>query len=75
MAKQTQLIGFDIKGGHKLHTADINHLRTLVEEIRECASEAGRDLSKSLNDFCFDVEANYQAYHGLDQDNWDIVHE
>jgi hypothetical protein len=74
MAKQKHIIGFSIKGGHKLETADLNHLRTLVEEIRECANESGRDLSTALGDFCFDVESNYQAYHGLDEDNWDIVH-
>ena len=74
MAKQKELIGFSIKGGHELKTADLNHLRTLVEEIRECANESGRDLSNSLGDFCFNVETNYQAFHGLDEDNWDIVH-
>jgi predicted ATPase len=67
------IMKFDIKGGHKLETSNINHLRELVEEIRENAKHT--DLSKSLNDFCFSVETSYQAWHDLDEDNWDIVHE
>jgi len=74
MTKQTTVIPFDIKGGHKVLSSDINHLRELVEELREVANEAGMDLSTIMGDFCYSVESRYQTFHDLDQDNWEVVH-
>lgn len=61
-------------GNIKIEGQDINALREFSEELGELAKEASMDLSKKLNDVCFDIDADYQAYHNLDPDNWDIVH-
>ena len=55
-------------------SGNLNELKEFSEEIGELAKESGNDLSKGLNDGCFDIDSAYQQYHELDQDNWDIVH-
>jgi len=60
-------------GNVVVETNEINELREYVEEIQTKKKDS-EDLSKHLSDFCFDVEATYQRFHGLDPDNWDIVH-
>lgn len=62
-------------GGMTLQGHNINELKEFVEELGELAKESGRDLSKHLSDACFSIETDYQAFHGLDQDNWDTVHD
>ena len=74
MAENTPNWKFYIGHSTEVNTVDINTLREQVEEIRNLADETGTDLSKHLSDFCFSVEADYQAYHGLDENCWDIVH-
>ena len=60
--------------GNLTLSGNLNELKELSEEIGNLAKESGNDLSKSLNDGLFSIDAEYQAYHELDQDNWDIVH-
>ncbi len=53
---------------------NINDLKDLAVEIRQLATDAGKDLSGGLNDALFDIEVQYQAYHSLDDDNFDAIH-
>lgn len=61
-------------GGIKIEGENINELREFSEELGQLAKDSGSDLSKHLNDACFAIDCDYQAFHGLDEDNWDIVH-
>ena len=63
---------YNIKGT-KIEVKNINEARELVEEIRQLANETATDLSKGLNDFCFAVEVDYQNYHSLDPDDWNMI--
>lgn len=61
-------------GNVQITTSNINELREYVEEIQE-KKKKGEDYCKHIADFCFDVEQTYQTYHGLDADDWSMVHE
>lgn len=60
-------------GNTKIITSNINELKEQVCEISEKLG-AGEEHSKHISDFIYDVESTYQQFHGLDEDNWDIVH-
>jgi len=61
-------------GGIKIEGDNINELREFSEELGQLCKDSGNDLSKHLNDACFAIDADYQSYHGLHQDNWDVIH-
>jgi len=61
-------------GNIKIEGNNINELRELSEELGQLAKDSGNDLSKHLNDACFAIDSDYQKFHNLDDDNWDIVH-
>lgn len=61
-------------GGITIQGHNINELKEFAEELGQLAKDAGADISKHLNDACFAIDTDYQAYHDLDPDNWDIVH-
>jgi len=60
-------------GSITIECDNIKDLKVLSVELGELAKEAGMDLSKQLNDACFAIDADYQAFKKLDQDNWEIV--
>lgn len=49
----------------------IDDAKDLAEELRNLAEESGADLSKTLNDFVFEIESSYQSFFNLDSDEWD----
>lgn len=61
-------------GGIKIESESINDLKDLAEQLNEMSKESGMDLPKHLSDTCFAIETDYQAYHGLDENCWDVVH-
>ena len=61
-------------GGHEFKFSDINHAKEIANEIRGLADATATDLSKHLNDLCCAIDVDYQVHHGLDEDNWDMVH-
>lgn len=58
--------GITLSGG-------INELKDMVIDLYDAIGE-DVELSGSLQDMVFAIEADYQGYHSLDQDNWDKVH-
>ena len=60
-------------GNTRILTHNINELKEYVEEISNNIAPE-HDLSGTITDFFFDVDSQYQAFHNLDKDNWDIVH-
>ena len=58
-------------GNVKVTCENINELREYIDEIQP---RPGDEFCKHLNDFIYDVESNYQSYHELGPDNWDMVH-
>jgi hypothetical protein len=72
MAKKQPTFTFHF-GNVEVKTQNINELREYVEEIQTKKSPS-EDYCKHISDFCFDVESEYQRFHDLDEDNWDIVH-
>lgn len=57
-----------------LESNNINELKEFSNQINDMAKEAGQDLPKHLSDICFSIDADYQAFHGLHEDNWDMIH-
>lgn len=53
---------------------NINTMKESAVEVRELALEAGTDLSGALNDMLFKIEVAYQLWHGLDEQNFEMVH-
>lgn len=52
---------------------NINDLKDIAVEIRKLATDAGADLSGNLHDALFQIEVEYQAYHDIDEDDFDVV--
>lgn len=61
-------------GTIKIESSSINDLKELVEELDFLSKHSGTDLSGTLTDLCFDIERAYQAFHGLEEDNFESVH-
>lgn len=61
-------------GNVQVKTNNINELREYVEEIGEKIG-VDEEYCKYINDFVFDVQQTYQTYHGLNQDDWGMVHQ
>ena len=51
----------------------IDLLKEVVTRLRDTADELGFDYDTMVNDWIFSVEAEYQAYYGLEEDDWDVV--
>lgn len=60
-------------GNVNVSTNNINELREYVAEI-SAKLAPGAEYGKHINDFIFDVEAEYQRFHDLDPDDWSMVH-
>lgn len=58
-------------GNVEVITNDIDALREMVEEFSTKLGK-GEEYGKHISDFIFDVEAEYQRWHNLDQDDWSI---
>ena len=54
-------------------SGNINDLKDIAVELRKLAADAGTDLSGSLNDALFQIETGYQAFHGLDENDFDVI--
>ena len=62
-------------GNIKVEAHNINEAKELAEQLGELSKEAGMDLPKHLNDFCFAIDVDYQNYYDLDEDDWSVVQE
>lgn len=51
----------------------INKLKDLANILEE-STGMGLDRSNNVSDCLFSIDAAYQAYHELDEDNWSTVH-
>lgn len=60
-------------GNVDVTTNNLNELREYVAEL-SAKLAPGEEYGKYINDFIFDVEAEYQRFHGLDPDDWSMVH-
>ena len=54
-------------------TGSIDDAKELAVELRTMADTTGTDLSKTLGDFIFSIETNYQQYHNFHPDYWGTV--
>ena len=51
----------------------IDALKEIVVSLRNVADDNGFDYETKVNDWMFSVESEYQAYYGLEEDDWDVV--
>jgi len=73
----------DIKAGNEHITyaqegsisirGNINELKAYVEDVNEAIKDSGNELPNRITDMFFTIEVEYQAFYGLDLDNWSIV--
>lgn len=52
---------------------NIDELKEVVVSLRNLADDNGFDYETKVSDWMFSVEAEYQAYYGLEEDDWDVV--
>lgn len=52
---------------------NVDEVREVVEELSQKLGK-GEEYGKHISDFIFDVEAEYQRWHNLDQDDWSMLH-
>lgn len=60
-------------GSTKIIVNDINEAREMVEEFEDKLSPS-EEYPKNITDFFFAISADYQNYHNLNPDNWEMVH-
>ena len=51
----------------------IDALKEIVVSLRNVADDNGFDYETKVSDGMFSVESEYQAYYGLEEDDWDVV--
>ena len=52
----------------------INLAKDFVTSLQEANEDSSTEYSNNITDFMFSVEVEYQAFHDLDEDNYEIVH-
>ncbi len=52
---------------------DIDYLKTVVEDLRVTIDNSGSEFVNVISDIMFTIETDYQAWHGLDEDDWERV--
>ena len=52
---------------------NIDELKEVVVSLRNLADDNGFDYETKVSDWMFSVEAEYQTYYGLEEDNWGFV--
>ena len=55
-------------------SGNINDMKDFREEIEALVSGESTELSNRFSDLLFYIDTNYQSYHGLEADNWGVVH-
>jgi hypothetical protein len=50
-------------------------VKLIAVTLNECRNLHHLEYPTTLSDFIFNMEAAYQDYHGLDQDDWGFVRE
>ena len=50
----------------------IDALKEIVVSLRNVADDNGFDYETKVSDWMFSVESEYQAYYGLEEDDWDV---
>ena len=51
----------------------IDALKEVVVSLRNIADDNGFDYETKVNDWMFSVECEYQAYYGLEEDDWGVI--
>jgi len=51
----------------------IDALKEIVVSLRNVADDNGFDYETKVSDWMFSVESEYQAYYGLEEDDWDVI--
>ncbi|HLO91570.1 MAG TPA: hypothetical protein VK172_10445 [Lentimicrobium sp.] len=67
--KSVNIIG---KGSDMIKS--VENLKAYEKEVFELLKDKVLELPNWITDTYYAIETDYQAYHNLDQDNWDIVH-
>lgn len=49
---------------------DIDYLKDVVVELRAYSDESGSEYCNSVSDIMFKIETDYQAWHGLSEENF-----
>jgi hypothetical protein len=58
---------------HLTVDADPHRIKIIAEALAEYMTAHDIEDDATLSDFRFKMETAYQAYHGLDQDDWDYA--
>lgn len=56
-------------------TGPPEQLKMVAEALDFYARAMNTELPKSLGDLCYNINAEYQTFNGLDQDDWDFTDE
>ena len=52
---------------------NIDHLKDVAISLNATLENSGAEYCNTVSDRLFTIETDYQAYHGLDGDNWDKI--
>ena len=56
-------------------SADPYRMKVIAEAISEYVTKHQLEDDTTLNDFRYNMEASYQSFYDLDQDDWDFAPE